>query len=211
MLQMTTDLSRFNRVAMQNALAPPCALTQTLSAPCLADAPECLPVSLLFLSAGSGRSRHPATGAVFIMPLGHLLQGTEAMADLECGGAIDAMVLREYIANCIEQSASACCIMLRALRWRVHDTSQQGAMGKYNSEDMCDTRTDDADVRQMHTPAELAYQSGEVEALDVAEPAIMAALATCVRNGAWGSELECAELNEWLNMYDIELRCVSSE
>ena len=84
-------------------------------------------------------------------------------------------------------------------------------MGRYNREDVRDTWMNDADVREMHSAAEAAYQSGDVEAFDVAEPAIMAAVATCVRNGAWGTELECAELKEWLDMYDIELRCVSSE
>ena len=39
----------------------------------------------------------------------------------------------------------------------------------------------------------------------------MAAVATCVCNGAWGGEVGCAELNEWLDMYEIDLRYVSSE
>ena len=66
MLQVTTELSRFDRVAVHVALAPPCTLTQTFSAPRLADAPERLPVSLLSLSTGSGRSKRLAMGAVFM-------------------------------------------------------------------------------------------------------------------------------------------------
>ena len=121
------------------------------------------------------------------------------------------MVLREQVTARMEQSASGRSFVLQALQWRVHDTSQQGALGRYIREHVRDTWMDDADVREVYTAAEAAYQSGVVEAFDVAELAIMAAVATCVRNGAWGSELECAELNEWRDMYDIELRCISSE
>ena len=66
-------------------------------------------------------------------------------------------------------------------------------------------------MAEVYTTARAAYQSDEVNTFDATEPAIMAAVATCLRNGAWGSELECAELNKWLDMHDIELRFVSSE
>ena len=164
-----------------------------------------------FSEHGLWQVETPGDGSCLYHATGHLLHGTEALAELECGDAIVAMVLREHVAARIEQSVSARSFVLQALEWRVHDTSQQGAMGRYNREDVRDTWMDDADVREMYSAAEAAYQTGEVEAFAVAEPAIMAAVATCVRNGAWGTELKCAELNEWLDMYDIELRCVSSE
>ena len=163
-----------------------------------------------FSEHGLWQVETPGDGSCLYHATGHLLHGPEALAELECGGAIVAMVLREHVAARIEQSVSARSFVLQALEWRVHDTSQQGAKGGYNREDERDTWMDDAHVREMNSAAEAAYQSGEVEAFDVAEPAIMAAVATCIRNGAWGTELECAELNEWLDMYGIELRCVSS-
>ena len=82
-------------------------------------------------------------------------------------------------------------------------------MGRYDREDVRNLWMDDTGVREVHTAAGAAYRSRDVEAFLVAELVIMAAVITYVRNGAWG-EFECAELNEWLGMYDIELRFVSS-
>ena len=92
-----------------------------------------------FSERGIWQVETPGDGSCLYHATGHLLQGTEALVDLDCGGATVAMVLREHVANRIKQSASARSVVLQALQWRVHDTSQQGAMGRYNREDLRDT------------------------------------------------------------------------
>ena len=140
----------------------------------------------------------------------HLLQGTEVLANLECGSAIVARCCANTsrIASsshplpallCFKRFSGAC----------THNTA--GRNGQVQQEDVRDKLMDEAGEREDCTAAEAADRSGDVVAIDVAEPDIMAAVAICVRNGTWGSELECAELNEWLDMYDINLRGDSSE